>query len=60
MSDQKHRFILPYKGTVMAFNLTIEEISEYNKLAEANPEKYQGAEGLMDALEIIRTRNGSE
>ena len=60
MSSERSRIVLPYKGKVMAFNLTTEEMSEVLRLAESNPEEYRGAEGVKKALEIIRFRDNPE
>lgn len=60
MSNQRNRIVLPYKGGVMAFNLTEDEMEAVLDIQEKEPEKYKGAEGVMKALEVFRARHNSE
>lgn len=55
--DKRMHFLLPSEHGPMGLSMTQEEIAIVNKMQKEHPGKYQGVEGIMQAIIDYRKQN---
>lgn len=58
--EKRIHFLLPSKHGPMGLWMTHEDIAIVNKMEEKYPGKYQGAEGVMQAIKDYQRENGGK
>ena len=51
------RTALPSKDGLIYIQTTVGEFIEIGKLCQENPDKYEGTDGFMEALRVVRDRD---